>query len=86
MLLSKIERIKDIEDPYIPCYAIKINDKYYLVYKNKHKRLYYKIFRLWEKEAMRYNGLKAIIKKCEDPEQKKVDFEELLKISYFIGS
>ena len=50
MCLHRLQRIKNIGDAKLECLGVKINNRYYIVYKDRHKRLYNKIFKILEKK------------------------------------
>ena len=40
MKLSKIQRIKNLDDVDIPTFAVKVNNKYILVYRDCYPKIY----------------------------------------------
>ena len=85
MNIANIERIKDLRDFDNPCYAVKIQGKYIIVYFKKHRRFYNKIFSLWQDKAMELASLKRKIQECKNKAEKEIEFNKLLTISFFIG-
>ena len=86
MKLSKIQRIKNLDDVDIPTFAVKVNNKYILVYRDCYPKIYRKLEQIYEDTAFKYIGLKNIIKNTENTKSKEELFEELLIISDFIGN
>ena len=86
MKLSKIQRIKNLDDVDIPTFAIKVNNKYILVYRDCYPKIYRKLEQIYEDTAFKYIRLKNIIKNTENTKTKEELFEELLIISDFIGN
>ena len=86
MKLSKVQRIKNLDDVDIPTFAIKVNNKYILVYRDCYPKIYRKLEKIYEDVAIKYIRLKNIIKNTENTKTKEELFEELLTISDFIGN
>ena len=86
MKLSKVQRIKNLDDVDIPTFAIKVNNKYILVYRDCYPKIYRKLEQIYEDTAFKYIRLKNIIKNTENTKTKEELFEELLTISDFIGN
>ena len=86
MKLSKIQRIKNLDDVDISTFAIKVNNKYILVYRDCYPKIYRKLEQIYEDTAFKYIRLKNIIKNTENTKTKEELFEELLIISDFIGN
>ena len=85
MKLSKIQRIKNLDDVDIPTFAVKVNNKYILIYRDCYPKIYRKLEKIYEDTAFKYIKLKNIIKNTEDIKTKKDLFEESLIMSDFIG-
>ena len=86
MKLSKVQRIKNLDDVDIPTFAIKVNNKYILVYRDCYPKIYRKLEQIYEDTAFKYIRLKNIIKNTENTKTKEELFEELLTISDFTGN
>ena len=86
MCLQRLQRIKNIGDAKLECLAVKINNRYCIVYKDRHKRLYDKIFKILEKKYFEYLSLKKKLKNIENDKQKEEQFKRLQELSYFIGA
>ena len=85
MKLSKIQRIKNLDDVDIPTFAVKVNNKYILVYRDCYPKIYRKLEQIYEDTAFKYIRLKNIIKNTENVKTKEELFKELLIMSDFIG-
>lgn len=85
MNLSKLKRLKNLEDNDIPTYAILIHNNYILIPKVKYPRIFRKLEMIYEEKAMEYASLKRSIKQCVDVKTKEEMFNNLLKIKYTIG-
>ena len=86
MKLSKVQRIKNLDDVDIPTFAIKVNNKYILVYRDCYPKIYRKLEQIYEDTAFKYIRLKNVIKNTENTKEKEDLFEKLLTISDFIGN
>lgn len=85
MKLSIIQRIKNLDDVDIPTFAVKVNNKYILVYRDCYPKIYRKLEQIYEDTAFKYIRLKNIIKNTENVKTKEELFKELLIMSDFIG-
>lgn len=85
MKLLKIQRIKNLDDTNIKTFAVKINNKYILVYKDCYPKIYKKLEKIYEEMAFEYISLKNVIKNTENINTKEELFKKLLILSDFIG-
>ena len=85
MKLSKIQRIKNLDDTNIQTFAVKVNNKYILVYRNSYPKIYRKLEQIYENTAFKYIRLKNVIKNTENTKEKEDLFEKLLIMSDYIG-
>ena len=86
MKLSKIQRIKNLDDVDIPTFAVKVNNKYILVYRDCYPKIYRKLEKIYEDVAIKYIKLKNVIKNTENAKTKELLFEKLIIMSDFIGT
>ena len=86
MKLSKIQRIKNLDDVDIPTFAVKVNNKYILVYRDCYPKIYRKLEKIYEDVAIKYIKLKNVIKNTENAKTKELLFEKLIIMSDFIGN
>lgn len=85
MTFNKVQRIKSLEDQDILCYAVRINNKYMLVYFKNHPIIYTKLTNLLFSKSMKYASLKKEIEILDDVILKENKFTELSALRYFIG-
>ena len=85
MKLSKIQRIKNLDDADIPIFAVKVSNKYILVYRDCYPKIYGKLENIYEDTAFKYIKLKNVIKNTENAKTKEELFKKLLITSDFIG-
>ena len=85
MNFNKVQRIKSLEDQDILCYAVKINNKYILIYFKSHPIIYTKLTNLFLSKSMKYASLKREIQILDDVTLKENKFTELSALRYFIG-
>jgi hypothetical protein len=80
--LIKIQRIRIID---INVFAIKVNNKYIIIDKKDYKRIFLAIDQIYIDISLKITNVKYKLKQEEDTKQKKILFEQYIKLLEQIG-